>query len=53
VVIGRHGNDASRVASERAETLLAEVAIEGRATFLRILDRIRQLKTTQPTGGVH
>ncbi|MCP3733107.1 hypothetical protein M9978_22120 [Sphingomonas sp. MG17] len=49
----QHGVDAWFVASQRADALLAEGKMEGHHTFLRILERIRQLEQMLPEGAVH
>lgn len=49
----QHGADAWFHASQRADALLEQGEMEGHATFLRILDRIRQLEQMTPTGSVH
>lgn len=49
----RHGADAWFHASLRADQLLEQGQLEGHRTFLRILDRIRQLDTLAPEGAVH
>mgnify|MGYP003393582743 CR=1 len=52
-LLKQHGRDASAVASRRADELLAIGEVEGHRTFMQILDRIRQLETTTPTGRAH
>ncbi|WP_447726022.1 DUF6961 family protein [Sphingomonas koreensis] len=49
----QHGANAWFIASQRADALLAEGEMEGHVTFLRILDRIRQLEQMAPDGSVH
>lgn len=51
-LLDRHGADASSQATQRADELLARGELEGHHTFLRILDRIRQLEATAPNGQV-
>lgn len=52
-LIRQHGGDAWLVVSQRADELLDQGEMEGHRTFLRILDRIRQLEDTGPIGSVH
>ncbi|ODP38904.1 MULTISPECIES: hypothetical protein [Sphingomonas] len=52
-LVRQHGAHAWYVASQRADELLAEGQMEGHRTFLRILDRIRQLEAMSPGGAVH
>jgi hypothetical protein len=49
----QHGGDAWLVVSQRADELLAEGEMEGHRTFLRILNRIRQLEQSGPVGALH
>jgi hypothetical protein len=49
----QHGDEARRIATERAEALLAEGALEGYRTFLRIVERIEALETLAPLGRIH
>lgn len=52
-LIRQHGADAWFHASQRADALLEQGEIEGHLTFLRILDRIRQLEQIEPRDSVH
>jgi hypothetical protein len=49
----QHGADAWFVASQRADELLAEGQLEGSRTFVRILNRIKQLEALTPSGRSH
>lgn len=52
-LLKRHGTDAWFVAAQRADELLANGDMEGNRTFVRILDRIRQLEALAPVGTTH
>lgn len=52
-LLRQHGQRAWFVASQRADALLAQGEMEGHLTFLRILDRIRELEQATPAGSVH
>lgn len=52
-LIAIHGETAWFAASRRADALLARGELEGHRTFIRILDRIRQLEVMAPAGRVH
>lgn len=49
----QHGAEAWFVAAQRADALLAEGALEGHRTFVRILDRIKQLEALTPETVIH
>lgn len=52
-LIRQHGEEAGFHAEQRADALLGSGEVEGHLTFLRILDRIRQLEQLEPGGSVH
>jgi hypothetical protein len=52
-LIRQHGADAWFHAAQRADALLEQGEMEGHLTFLRILDRIRQLEQLTPSDAVH
>ena len=52
-LIAQHGETAWFAASTRADALLAAGDLDGHRTFMRILDRIRELETVTPAGTVH
>jgi hypothetical protein len=49
----QHGVDAWFVASQRAGELFAKGELDGHQTFVRILNRIRQLEALNPIGTTH
>ena len=53
LLIKQHGVDAWWVASQRADELLAAGKMAGHQTFVRILDRIKQLESIAPTSTLH
>lgn len=53
LLIKQYGNDAWRVASQRADELLADGEMAGHRTFVRILNRIKQLESLAPVGRTH
>lgn len=53
MLIKQHGEDAWFWASQRADALLAEGKLDGHRTFLRVLDRIKQLETLRANGRLH
>lgn len=53
LLMKQHGPDAWFVASQRTDELLAQGEMAGHRTFLRILDRIKQLETMQPPAVPH
>ena len=52
-LIDRYGEDASIEASMRADEMLDKGDMEGKAMWLRILEAIKDLQNTVPTGAVH
>jgi hypothetical protein len=53
LLLKQHGADAWFVASQRADELFAAGEMEGHRTFVRILNRIRQLEALEPAGAVN
>jgi len=53
LLIKQHGIDAWLVASLRADELLADGEMAGHRTFVRILNRIKQLESLAPVGRTH
>jgi hypothetical protein len=49
----QHGADAWFVASQRADELFASGELEGHRTFVRILNRIRQLEALEPGAAIN
>lgn len=52
-LLKQHGADAWFVAAQRADELLEKGDMEGNRTFVRILDRIKQLEALAPVGTTH
>ncbi len=48
-----HGEDASIEAARRADALLEQGDMEGRAVWIRIIAVIKELEATEPEGTVH
>ena len=53
VLMRRHGEDASIEAAMRADALLEQGDMDGRAVWLRIIAAIKELEATEPEGVVH
>lgn len=53
LLMKQHGDDAWFVAAQRADELLLNGDMEGNRTFVRILQRIKELENLNPTGRVH
>ena len=53
LLISRHGADAWYVAAQRADNILAAANGNSRKTFMRILDRIKQLESMSTFSGLH
>ena len=53
LLLKQHGPDAWYVAAQRADALLLEGDMAGNRTFVRILERIRQLEALAPAGRTH
>jgi len=52
-LLKQHGAEAWFFASQRADELFAAGELEGHRTFVRILNRIRQLEALEPDGAVN
>lgn len=53
LLLKQHGEDAWFVAAQRADELLSNGDIEGNRTFVRILNRIKELESLAPVGRTH
>ncbi|RYG89853.1 MAG: hypothetical protein EON59_01000 [Alphaproteobacteria bacterium] len=53
LLMKRHGPEAWFAASRRADELLEQGEMAGYRTFLRILDRIKQLEAMEPPAMLH
>ena len=53
LMLNRFGDEAAGESAKRADELAAAGDLAGVAVWLRILDAIRQLAITTPTGPVH
>lgn len=53
MLIKQYGEDAWFWTAQRADALLEKGDMHGHRTFLRILDRIKQLETMTPTCSLH
>ena len=51
LLMEQHGTDASQVAAERADELLAEGNRDGCVVWTRILDAVTELSRTKPATG--
>lgn len=49
----QHGEDAELTAAQRADELMPKGDIDGSRVWRQVLDRIKQLKNTSPTGDLH
>ena len=52
-MLTRYGNEAVAEGAKRAEELAADGDVAGVATWLRVIDAVRQLAITTPLGSVH
>ena len=52
-MLTRHGGEAVAEGAKRADELAADGDLAGVATWLRVIDAIRQLAITTPLGYVH
>ncbi len=52
-LLKQHGADAWFVASQRADELFEQGALDGHRAFVRILSPIRQLEALEPAGAVN
>jgi hypothetical protein len=53
LMLTRYGDEAVTEGAKRAEELGADGDLAGVATWLRVIDAVRQLAVTTPTGPVH
>lgn len=53
LLMRQHGIDAWFVAAQRADELLLTGDMEGNRTFVRILNRIKELEALVPVGRTH
>ena len=53
LMITRYGDEALAESAKRAEELAADSDLAGVATWLRVIDAVRQLAITAPFGSVH
>ena len=53
LMLTRYGDAARAESAKRAEELAADGDLAGVATWLRVIDAIRQLAITTPIGSVH
>lgn len=53
LMMKRHGEDAPIEAAMRADALLDQGDMDGRAVWLRIIAAIKELEATEPEGVVH
>ncbi len=51
LLIKRHGDDASVVAAQRVDDLLAASDFEGSAIWKRVLEAVAELTRTKPAEG--
>ena len=51
--IKSYGDDASIHAAMRADALLAKGDLDGAGTWRRVLDAVKELERTEPSGAVH
>ena len=52
-MLTRYGNEAVAEGAKRAEELAADGDLAGVATWLRVIDAVRQLAIITPIGPVH
>ena len=53
LMLTRYGDEARAESAKRAEELAADSDLAGVATWLRVIDAVRQLAITTPLGSVH
>jgi hypothetical protein len=53
LMLTRYDDEATAESAKRAEELAADGDLGGVATWLRVIDAVRQLAVTTPTGPVH
>ncbi len=52
-MMGRRGEDAAIEAAMRADALMDQGDMDGRAVWLRVIAAIKELEATEPEGAVH
>ena len=53
LLVDRHGEEASIEAAKRADDMLEQGDMEGKAVWLRILEAVKELQSVEPAGAVH
>ena len=53
LMLNRYGDEATAESAKRADELAAAGDLAGVATWLRVIDAVRQLAITTPIGPVH
>jgi hypothetical protein len=53
LMLNRYGDEALAESAKRAEELADDSDLAGVATWLRVIDAVRQLATTTPLGPLH
>ena len=53
LMLTRYGGEATAESAKRADELAADGDLAGVATWLRVIDAVRQLAITTPIGPVH
>ncbi len=53
LLIDKHGENAGNEASMRADAMLEQGDLDGKAVWLRILEAVKELQNTAPVGPVH
>lgn len=53
LLVDRYGDGATIEAMKRADALAAQGDDAGKVVWLRILEAIEKLQSTEPTGAVH
>ena len=53
LMLNRYGDQATAESAKRAEELAADGDLAGVATWLRVIDAVRQLAIATPIGPVH
>ncbi len=53
LLVDRYGDEAAEETAKRADTLGSKGDLEGMAVWLRILEAVKELQNTVPSGAVH
>jgi hypothetical protein len=53
LMLTRYGDEAMAEGTKRAQELAADGDLAGVAVWLRVIDAVRQLEITAPSGSVH